>query len=455
MPKEAVAIVRIEEQRIDEALQKMVELLGGLDDLGIRGSTVIVKPNLTFAPTHKGITHTEAVEGVVRLLADLGAGNIIIAESSGDTYTSQAFRLQGLYRVAARYGASVVDLNLEEGIRTAVDPALGRDYVMVPRAMAEADLRVSVPIYKLWGGSPLSLSLKNYFGCYGGRYYGYNKNSREMVDEHDSYGLPGEIGTELGAHMPNVPKSICAVNTAVKTDLAIVDAIEGGDGGGNWIRLNTLIGGRNPVATDTVGLAMAGYDAQEYETFPLCSQHGLGPCDLDQIEVVGESIADSSFSLDRLRGNVLEMPAAYCLELLSTHELQQIQRGLSVYDLLPAEKRIEGYPANDLATADRQTLLGLLTEVLTQGGFFQRALDACPNHAKSLLALIAERGGTAYDLEIVRNAFSEQCGGDESLYYSPAARALNRMGLAYVVGGSSHSYFLLPEGLLSALHTTN
>jgi hypothetical protein len=42
--------------------------------------------------------------------------------------------------------------------------------------------------------------------------------------------------------------SICALNSVVETHLAIIDGLEGSDGRGNFIRLDTLIAGRNPVA---------------------------------------------------------------------------------------------------------------------------------------------------------------------------------------------------------------
>ena len=91
--------------------------------------------------------------------------------------------------MASRYGAEVRDLNVDEGVRVDVPEAVGRDYVMLPQTVAEADIVISVPTFKLWMGDlPMSLSLKNLFGCYGARYYGHNKTSHELAK------------TALGAH---------------------------------------------------------------------------------------------------------------------------------------------------------------------------------------------------------------------------------------------------------------
>ena len=438
MSKERVAIVKVIEQDIDAALERIVGLLGGLEDLIPRGSRVLVKPNLVFAPTDRGITHPELVEAVVRLVAGTAPREIAIAEGAADVYTTQSFRFQGMGRVATRYGARLVDLNLEEGVKTPVPPGLGRAYIMVPRAVAECDVFISLPVFKLWGSSPLSLSLKNLIGLYGARYYGHNKDSQQRADD-PGYALPGEVGTEQGAHQPSVPLSICALNSVVQTHLAIVDGLEGGDGRGNFIRLDTLIAGRNPVATDTVACAMAGVTASEHEQFHLCAERGLGPDRLGQIEVVGERIEEVSFELARLRDNVLEMPIGFCLNLLSVGELKQIQRALRIYGLVGGDMpHLE----------DRGMLLAKLGEVIAAEGYYERALAKCTDYARALLGVIVERGGTSGSLVDVERTFSERF---EGLYYYPSHRVLERLGLAYAVDSRTRPYYLLPEGVVDVL----
>jgi uncharacterized protein (DUF362 family) len=438
MSKERVAIVKVVEQDIDAALERMAGLLGGLENLVSRGSRVLIKPNFVFPPTDRGVTHPELIEAVVRWVSGAAPREIAIGEGSADVYTAQGFRFQGMNRVAARYGARLVDLNLEEGVKTPVPPGLGRAYIMVPRAVAECDVFISLPVFKLWGGSPLSLSLKNLIGLYGARYYGHNKDSRQRASD-PGYALPGEVGTELGAHQPSVPMSICALNSAVKTHLAIVDGLEGGDGQGNFIRLDTLIAGRNPVATDTVACAMAGVTASEHEQFHLCAERGLGPDRLDQIEVVGERIEDVSFELARLQDNVRDMPLEFCLNLLSAGELQQIQRALQVYGLVAGDASQVG---------DRDVLLALLGQTIAAEGYYERALAKCTETARALLGILAERGGTSGSLVDVERAFGERFPG---LYFYPSHRVLTRLGLAYAVDSRTRPYYLLPEGVVDAL----
>jgi hypothetical protein len=331
-----------------------------------------------------------------------------------------------------------VDLNLEEGIRTPVPPGLGREYIMLPRAVVESDVFISLPVFKLWGGSPLSLSLKNLIGLYGARYYGHNKDSQQRA--HDpGYALRGEVGRELGSHQPSVPMSICALNSVVRTDLAIIDGLEGGDGRGNWIRLDTLIAGRNPVATDTVACQIAGVTASEHEQFRLCAERGLGPCTMDQIEVVGAKLEDVSFELAALSEGVLEMPIDFCLNLLSTGELLQIQRALHLHGLVqPDSPKLEG----------RGVLLDMLAEVISSEEYYRRALAQCADYALDLLSIMVERGGTSGSIVAVSEAFGER---HDSLYCYPSHRLLTRLGLAYAVDGAWRNYYLLPEGVTGAL----
>lgn len=432
--KERVGIVKVVDQAIDEALYNLFEFLGGLMTIIPSNSKILIKPNLVFPPTDRGITHTSVIDAVVHMIVQTSPAAILIGEGSADVYTSQGFRFQGLGRMVSRYGARLVDLNLEKGVKIEVPASLGREYVMVPHAVVESDIFISLPVFKLWG-TPMSLSLKNLIGLYGARYYGHNKDSIQRANDVN-YALPGDVGREQSAHTPSVAQSICAMNLAVKTHLAIIDGIEGGDGKGNFIRLNTLIGGLNPVATDTVAMAMSGYKSASYKNFSLCAEYGLGPCELHDIEVVGVPIEKVAFDLQRLQDNILEMPVDFCLDLLSIGELKQIQRALHAYCLVDN---------NQPTLENRDELLGMLNRIMTAGDYFKTALNHCTEYAFHLLEIIINKGGTSSSLTAVQHRFNAKYPG---LYYYPSHRVLTRLGLAYAVDSATRPYYLIPEGLV-------
>jgi uncharacterized protein (DUF362 family) len=436
MTKTQVSIVRVREQNTYSALQRAVEWIGGLAGAIPTGSKVVVKPNMVMGPTERGITNSVALEAVLRLAHSTSPACLTIAEGSADCYTPSVFRLHDVYDLASRYDARAVDLNQDQGVRVKVPPEVGREAVMLPRIIAECDVLISVPTYKLWMGSlPMSLSLKNLFGCYGARYYGHNKNSHELAECAPHRTLEGEIGAERGIHHPSVEQSIAAINLARAPDLCVVDALEGSDGKGNYVRLDTLIVGRNAVATDAVALAMARFVPQEQEQIRLCSEMGLGPGSLDQIEVRGLSLEEARFDLRRLQGNVLELPVGFCLERLSLSELQIIQRGLALAGLVGQETLFE----------TRQAATEALLAVLTGEGYVARALATLPETGRDVLQRIIQHGGTSgsyYDLLDNYVALHR-----ESNSWWAGLRSLMRLGLAYILSGQHKPYIVLAEGV--------
>ena len=457
--KPVVSIVRVEDQQTYRAVAEAVELLGGIGRLIPRGARVFVKPNLVHWPGRSGITNVWVLDAVVRLLVEAGAGEVSIGDSPGDFYAPQVYRARGVHHVAERYGAKVVDLNLEPGVKRALPKDIGREYVLIPRAVAEADAVVSVPTFKLWGDNPMSLGLKNWIGLYTARQYGINHNSHEWLPDHPERVLSGEIGVELGAHMPTTAAGIVAMNLALKPTLVVIDAIEGGNGRGQNVPLNLVVAGERPMATDVVGMALAGLDAEKEPNFRFFSAWGLGSCRLADVEVRGVPVEDARFDLRRLDGNVLELPVERCLRALSTAELAQIARTLRMLGLLesaavPASP--DAIPANaafleapDLPT-DREGLIGLLKAAIGRPGYYRMAISTLTPPHRDFLRLLVEMGGTSGGYFAIREEFARRQG--DGYVFWPSQRAAQRLGLAYAIESEqADSYFVLAEGVAAAL----
>ena len=438
MLKQKVSIVHIEEQDTYGALERAIGLIGGLDEAIPSGSKVLVKPNIVMAPTERNVTDPAALEAVLRLVADTSPKEIVIGEGSADSYTWSAFRIYNVYDIATRYGARVVDLNMDEGVRKEVPPETGREYVMLPRTAAEADVVVSVPTFKLWMNElPMSLSLKNLFGFYGARYYGHNKNSHELAKAEPIRTLMGEVGVERGIHHPTVEQSIAAINLARPSDLTVIDALEGSDSKGNYLRMDMFMAGRNAVAVDSVALAVAGFVPEQQEQVHFCSEMGLGPCHLEEIDVLGEPIEKVRFDLTRLNGNVLEMSLAYCLDRLALGELGIIFNGLRMHGFV-SERDSPAF-GRDEATAQ---LLG----ITQRDGFIGRALGCLPDTGRWVLGLIVERGGTSGNYYDILSTYTAKA--DESNSFWAGLRSLMRLGLAFIFHGQYKPYIVLAEGVV-------
>jgi len=65
---------------------------------------------------------------------------------------------------------------------------------------------------------------------------------------------------------------------------------EGHETSGNPVKMDLVIAGTDPVAVDAVGAAVMGVSPTEVEHLVLAEKKGLGTCQLENIEVVGEPI---------------------------------------------------------------------------------------------------------------------------------------------------------------------
>jgi len=116
--KTVVSIVKVDE--VSDAVEKAVELAGGLDVN--EGDVVVIKPNAKnpSAPGYGIVTDPRVVEAVVRLSLQRGARKVKIAEGaaypSGAYNTFAAFEAIGITEIAKRWDVELVDLNSYDSI---------------------------------------------------------------------------------------------------------------------------------------------------------------------------------------------------------------------------------------------------------------------------------------------------------------------------------------------------
>jgi uncharacterized protein (DUF362 family) len=68
-------------------------------------------------------------------------------------------------------------------------------------------------------------------------------------------------------------------------------AMEGnGPSMGKLVKMDVIVAGTNPVATDMVAASLMGFDPAEVPTFTWANKAGLKPASLDEIEIRGEPL---------------------------------------------------------------------------------------------------------------------------------------------------------------------
>ncbi|MCS7024023.1 MAG: DUF362 domain-containing protein [Bryobacteraceae bacterium] len=344
LPTAPVALAKAPSYSDDLAsiLTKMFDQIGGAGRL-VRNKTVTIKLNLTGSPALRfqgkplGVTHythPKTVAAMVHVLSKAGARRIRLVESAWATAGPlEEYLLDSGWNVRQ---LMAVAPNLEFENTNALGQGKRYYRFRVPggglifpaydlnHSYHDTDVFVSMAKLKNHDTCGVTLAMKNIFGITPASIYGDdagvdepNENPTKGRAETCHFGrrqparvAPGELNPASdrspGYRMPRITAELVA---ARPIDISFIDGIETMTGGeGPWIRKSlghvkpgVLILGTNPVNTDAVATAVMGYNPRAGRgsapfqncdnTLLLAEQLGLGSAKVDEIEVVGETIA--------------------------------------------------------------------------------------------------------------------------------------------------------------------
>ena len=250
-------------------------VLEGLLAIGasVRGADVLLKPNLVeFDPTTAINTEPRLIAATVLAFRRLGAASVRVAEGPGHRRDVQdVVTRSGLADALAGVQAPFVDLNAAAMRRVSLRSRyteLGE--LWLPAPVLDAAVVVSMPKMKTHHWAGVTLSLKNLFGTLPGRVYGWPKNV---------------------LHWAGIDQSILDIAGSVRPAYAIIDGIVGMEGNGpisgEPVDSGVLVFADDPVAADTVGSSLMGFDP---DRIPYIAEAGrfLGQTDRGRIEQRGE-----------------------------------------------------------------------------------------------------------------------------------------------------------------------
>lgn len=271
MDKVKVSLVRARDPF--QGVRKVIEILGP-QDLSIKGSHVLVKPNLCspFPPEEAPqITHPDVVGALVRYLKEEGARKVFVGDEPVWGLKSRfCYEKSGVREVVTREGGELV--YFDEGKRVTKKVPQGRIYesLSLPAILDEVDLLINAPKMKTSLNNVVTLCIKNLFGLI---------SFRDRKRFHR--------GIDLSYALIDIAK-------IVRPHLNVIDGIIASEGmgahGGTPRRLDILIASRDMVAADIVGTQVMGFNAMEPVTNQLALKDKLGVENLEQIEVVGEEL---------------------------------------------------------------------------------------------------------------------------------------------------------------------
>ena len=281
-----VAVVRCESYEVEEvraAVQRGLDLLGGVEQFVQPGEKILFKPNILEGgdPMKCIFPHPVVLDAVLQAFQAVEA-QYTFGDSPGFGSHKGVARQSGMLRVAQQYGVELADFAAGQEVPFP-DGKLVKKFNIANGVLA-ADGIISIPKMKTHALARLTGAVKNTFGV-----------------------VPGVLKAEFHSRMPTAEmfaKMLVDLNRLVKPRLFIMDgvyAMEGnGPRNGTPRPMNVILLSADPVALDVTAANLMNLDPRKVETCVIGEQWGLGT--MTDIEWVGDPVEEfivSDFNVNR------------------------------------------------------------------------------------------------------------------------------------------------------------
>jgi uncharacterized protein (DUF362 family) len=255
---------------VSGAVERALHLVGGLEKAVAGHSSVVIKPNLCGGVPGERGSHTSvaAIEALLQLLAPLKK-TVYIGEADGSfNWADDVCNALDIYDLAKRYGARVVNLSNGPSVELSVSQPLSLKTVRVSRLLTESAI-ISVAALKTHPWTGVTFSMKNMFGA---------------IYEQEKAVLHAGLD-----------KNIVDITKVLRPALCLVDgsyAVQrGGFKFGVWVgcppdRMDLVVAGYDPVATDTICTGLLGRNPAQVHYLHLAAAQNLGVNNPARIDVV-------------------------------------------------------------------------------------------------------------------------------------------------------------------------
>lgn len=264
-----VSLLRVKGS-LTETVEELLALLGSPLEQLQAGMRVLIKPNM-FQTDPGFQSHPEIVCTLARLAAAKGA-KVTVAERTHNIY-------ENLKNTDIHRYARVTSFDDEPLRIVPIDEATSlRVPIALPEIVVDCDYFIGVPQLRTHAGVLITNAMKNLVGL-----------------------LPG-FTTRI-IHAAGVEESIVDLNIIRRQHLLVTDAstvIEGNypiKGDARYI--GVMGASTNAVAMDAVISTVAGYDPMDVEYLRFAQKRGLGPIDLNEIDIRGAAPAEVAFALNK------------------------------------------------------------------------------------------------------------------------------------------------------------
>jgi uncharacterized protein (DUF362 family) len=232
---------------------------------------VLIKVNFITTMTWDTGATTDpiVVEALIQRLEKLPVEVFVVESDATMTNADKAFEATGMKEMCKLYGVECLNLRrVKDKVKIKIPNGESLKEITVPRIVTESAI-ISAAKMKTHMSTKVTLGMKNMFGL-----------------------LPDKL--KMKYHAKGISKVIVDINTVIKPNLTVIDgfvAMEGkGPVDGSPVKMDLIIAGKDPVATDATGARVMGIDPHEISHIRTAYRKGLG--NIDDIEIVGSELDD-------------------------------------------------------------------------------------------------------------------------------------------------------------------
>ncbi len=273
--KESVLIL---EARYDADLleRRMREVLEEFP-IAVQGKSVLLKPNLLGPWSGESgiVTHHTAVKALADVLEERGA-RVQVGDNPGVRGYGRAGELGKATGVGTAVGEAFINIT-RSPVRVPVESRFIQE-TSISSQVLDCDILISMPKFKTHVSTIITGAIKNSFGFLVG---GEKARMHAVAPRFRDF---GELMVDI--YQLRIP------------DLVVMDAVTAMQGNGpscEDIRdLGKILASRNGIALDTVMACMMGISPGKVPMLVTAGERGLGPVNLEDIEVRG--------SMERIEG---------------------------------------------------------------------------------------------------------------------------------------------------------
>ena len=273
-----VALVRCESYEYDkvkEAVERGLALLGGANQFVKTGEKILLKPNWIMAvpPERCATTHPSIFKAVSEIFLEEGV-TLSYGDSPGHGTTEdeeyEAARATGFYEIAEELSIQLADFIHGRDVKTASNT------FHISNGALDANGIISLPKLKTQGFLKLTGAVKNQMGCIPGR-------------------LKGNYHREL-PRPADFARMLVDLNMYLKPRLYIIDGIVGMEGNGPMNGdpkpMNVILLSSDPIALDATVCRLVNVNPEYSYTVTLGMQAKHGTYLESEISLLGDNIEE-------------------------------------------------------------------------------------------------------------------------------------------------------------------